>query len=127
MSGSFDELVEGFEAIGLTRDAALVAAVGRGRTERQARAEHAEADRIRAAEAHADAALLAPAGQAPPVDAETRAVAEAARARLGMTPVDGLRYAAQLRDREAARAGAEHARRWLAEFARSLNPPQVSA
>jgi hypothetical protein len=124
----FDEMVECFTALGLSPDAARIAAIGREyKSEAEAREAYREADVLREAERAATAAVLGPNYQAPRPEPETRDVVEAVRARLGMSLHEATEYAKRLREREVRRAGAEHARSWMAEFAKSLTASRSAA
>ncbi len=121
-TSTFDGMVAMFERTGLNRKAAVVAAIGRDcRSEAEARAAWDRCDAEAAAESAAMAAVLGPTGRAPSVAPEVQAVCEAAQQRLGMDRVEALEYAAGLRARETARHGADHARTYLTEFARTLS------
>lgn len=127
MTSTFDRLIESYQVRGLSREAAVRAAIGRdGFTESYARERSAQADRLREAEEAAEAAARTPIGPSPDLAMKTVAVAEAARRQLGMDEASARRYATSLQEREMRRGGPEHAARWQEAFAVALSEPARS-
>ena len=134
MADVFDEFEELFKTIGLSADAAKVAARGRHKTEAAARTAYATdeaedlADSLRVRRSRGEALLAnpRPAAERGDLSGQPQPVVEAATAArdvLGMSPADAREMAVRLHAREGRRGGAEHADWFLCTFAHALRRP----